>query len=187
MKSIWIPILVLLISSCKTEPVQLSELTLELKDGGQYNLMELSNYHATAITFLAPECPLSENYCLTINKMQESYKPNNIQFVSVIPGELYSAEEIDLFIRKYKLQTPLLLDTDKKLTNLLGATVTPEVFVIDSTFEVQYSGAIDNWAVELGQKREVITEFYLSDALNAIIGQYEPKISHTPAVGCFIE
>lgn len=55
------------------------------------------------------------------------------------------------------------------LAKYLKATTTPEVFVLNNKGEVVYSGAIDNWAIDLGEKRQVITEFYLKDALNALL------------------
>jgi hypothetical protein len=52
---------------------------------------------------------------------------------------------------------------------------------------VVYSGAIDNWAVDLGQKRQVITEFYVRDVLQALIHQQTIPYAKTQAIGCFLE
>jgi hypothetical protein len=59
--------------------------------------------------------------------------------------------------------------------------------VVDSHGKTLYRGAIDNWAVDLGQSRPVITENYLSDVLHSIAQGRDVPVRETKAVGCFIE
>jgi hypothetical protein len=79
------------------------------------------------------------------------------------------------------------MDAKAAFAKQLGATITPEVFVLGKSQETLYSGRIDNWAYELGRKRKVITEHNLLDALNAIDKKQKIKITKTKAVGCYIE
>ena len=46
---------------------------------------------------------------------------------------------------------------------------------------------MDNWLGELGRRRQVITEFYLKDAIESYLNEEEIKIKKTKAIGCFIE
>ena len=142
---------------------------------------------ATIIVFLAPQCPLSENYCLTLNELSAMYAAPGMPFYGCVSGTYFSDAEISRFLKDYQLQLPVLLDPQQDLTSLLGATVTPEVFVIDSSGAILYSGAIDNWAVDLGVKREVVTEFYLRDVLAAVQDERPVPYRQTKPVGCFIE
>lgn len=150
-------------------------------------LNDFTSYAATVVTFLGPECPLSENYTKTLNNLQKQFEPNKVRFVDVFSGTYYSEHAIDSFITLFDVQQPKYLDKDQTLTKKLQATITPECFIFDSNGKVVYSGAIDNWAVDLGQKRQVITEFYARDVLQALIEKKSIPYSKTQAVGCFIE
>lgn len=148
--------------------------------------ISFENYDATVITFLGPECPLSENYTKTINDLDSTFK-SNVHFINIFPGTFYSKEAIDSFMHTYNVMQNCLLDADFDLVRELHATITPESFVFDRNGKLVYSGAIDNWAVDLGQKRQVITEFYVRDVLNAMLQHKEIPYTKTTAVGCFIE
>ena len=73
------------------------------------------------------------------------------------------------------------------IAEIFKATITPEVFVVDSSNRVWYSGAIDNWSFDTGKKRQFATEHYLKDALKALRNGQKPAVSETKAVGCYIE
>lgn len=156
-------------------------------DGSDNELNDFDKYTATVLTFLAPECPLSENYTKTLNDLEQLNSDNNIRFINVFAGRYHSRESIDSFKIAYALTQNVIYDETFLLAQTLNATVTPEVFVINSKGKLVYSGAIDNWAVDLGQKRQVITEFYLRDVLTAMINQASIPYAKTTPVGCFIE
>ncbi len=156
-------------------------------DGSEKELIDFDKYTATVLTFLAPECPLSENYTKTINDLEQFNSNNNIRFINVFAGKYHSRAAIDSFKIVYGLTQNDIYDETFLLAQTLNATVTPEVFVINNKGELVYSGAIDNWAVDLGQKRQVITEFYLKDVLAAIVNHTAIPYSTTTAIGCFIE
>ncbi len=139
--------------------------------------------------FLSPQCPLSENYSKTINEINEEIDSDSapIQVYVIIPGRRYSRSEIESFATTFHIQPDMLLDPQLELTKFLHATITPETFLLNSDQQIIYSGAIDNWAVDLGQKRQVITEYYLKDAIDSILQHKEVVIKNTTAVGCFIE
>lgn len=147
----------------------------------------LRNHAATALFFLSPECPLCQNYSVTIDRIQKDFSEKNIAFYGVVSGEYYSNSDIKGFLIKYKLDLPVILDPELSLANHYEASITPEAFLIGKNGETMYQGAIDNWAISLGQKRQRITEHYFDNALSAyLIGEaINPK--KTEAVGCFIE
>ncbi len=178
---------VIALGGCRTPEKQLSSIALQNISGAPDGIKGMDAYTATVIIFLSPECPLSENYTKTLNDIQQQFSEKNMQFYAVFPGHLFGAEKIMHFITTYGVQQKILLDPANDLTRFLQATTTPEVFVLNTDSKVIYSGAIDNWAVDLGQKREVITAFYLIDALQAVLKNETPVVQKTKAVGCFIE
>lgn len=138
-----------------------------------------------AIVFLSPECPLSQNYCLVLNQLQKEYS-EHVEVVGVFPGKSYSHADYIAFSNKYKIQFLLLTDSAKKLVHQLHAQVTPEVFLLDEHHKILYSGALDNWVVDLGKKRASVTEHYLSDAILAHLKNKPIPVPNAKAIGCFI-
>lgn len=142
---------------------------------------------AHVYVFLSPECPLCENYSLTISQLRKQFPERQVRFFGVFSGTYYSRETIGTYLSTYKPAVEPLLDPDYAVKAHFRAKVTPEVFVVDDAGSVVYSGKIDNWAIALGKKRQVVTEFYLRDALRAHLAGQDPAIRRTEPVGCFIQ
>ena len=175
----------------KTSPIIHSEiLSLPLKsiDGKIISVKDLTAGHpANVFLFLSPDCPMCQSYTLTIKKLQEKFSGKGISFTGIFPSEEYSDEDIRAFRSDFSTDYPFYRDTDFKLTRALRARVTPEVFVLDSTALILYSGSIDNWAYATGKKRLEATEFFLNDALENIVSGKPVAQKSTTAYGCLIE
>lgn len=143
----------------------------------------LNNKQAAVFVFLAPDCPLSQNYTRTLNDVRSQFQNHGIEIYGVFLQE----SGVEDFVSTYKVGFPVVRDREFRLADYFGATATPEVFVIDSEGRRVYRGAIDNWAPELGAHRTVITEHYLIDALSSLVQHSDVRIKETKAVGCFIE
>lgn len=148
--------------------------------------LELAEDKLTIFCFLAPECPLSQNYVKPINELQNQFE-GKITLYNVFSGTVYAREEIEGFITEYDLTPTNIVDTAYFFAQHFGATITPEVYVIDHNENVIYSGKIDNWIASLGVKRQVVTEFYLRDAITQYLAHENIAISKTEAVGCVLE
>ncbi|MEO5571105.1 MAG: redoxin domain-containing protein [Bacteroidia bacterium] len=188
---ILIPYIFFLFISCNEKRTGTAENLFSFKlsttDNSQYDFSSLKNNKASVFIFLASDCPLSQNYTLTLNKLQEQFKKNSIVFYGIIAGTNFNKKEVDDFVNKYKINFPVLLDSGFNLAAYFKASKTPEVFVVNPEQKILYKGAIDNWAADLGVHRTVITEHYLEDALTNIIQNNDVRIKETKAVGCFIE
>ncbi len=146
----------------------------------------VANHKASVFIFLAPDCPLSQNYTLTLNNLHAQFR-NDAAFYGVVAGDGFKQSEIDGFVKTYKVSFPVLHDRDFRLTDFFGAVKTPEVFVVNRQAETLYKGAIDNWAADLGEYRTIITSNYLRDVLNGFLRDNDVPLKETHAVGCFIE
>ncbi len=155
--------------------------------GKQVSLDGLSRNHITVVCFVAPDCPLCQSYSLTLRQLNETYKGKNVTMLGIIAGTDYSDMEIINFKKKYNIPFALYKDPDFSVVKHFGASITPEVVVLDAKGKVVYQGRIDNWAYELGKKRKVITEHNLKDALESVLKGETVKVPRTKAVGCFIE
>lgn len=135
--------------------------------------------------FLSPECPLCKNYTPVLNQLEKQYD-HAVKFIGIVPGKTYTAATIQKFAKKYKTEFAILIDPAKKLTNYLHASVTPEVILLDSQYQLLYQGAIDNRMKSLGVKRWQATENYLSDAVSQYLQHTSVTIKRVKATGCLI-
>lgn len=133
------------------------------------------------IFFLGPDCPISQKYIPTIKGLYSEYK-ENFNFEFYYPSH-FSKREIREFTKGYDLPFTIMLDKQNQLSKKLGATKTPEVYLIRGEV-VLYSGAINNWFVSLGKSRLEPTEHYLSDALSSVSNGKAITINKTEAIGC---
>jgi len=139
------------------------------------------------LLFISPECPLCQNYSVTYSEIIQEFDTKNIGFYGVLSGNYFSRNQMSNFLKKYNLDLPIIVDPEFRLATYFEATVTPEVVLVNNLGDALYKGAIDNWAISLGQKRIKTTEFYLTNALNASIAGTAINPSYTKPVGCYIE
>ena len=141
----------------------------------------------TILIFMAVDCPVTQKYMNTIKMLASRYK-DRISVTGYFPAGLPRKTETS-FRSEYEIPEHIKLVDDKNhhITKKLGATITPEVFLLSDGGEVLYSGAIDNWFFELGRYRPEITENYLVDAIEAALTGKVAAITKTTAIGCFIQ
>jgi thiol-disulfide isomerase/thioredoxin len=146
----------------------------------------LTDNTAKVLVFLAPDCPLCKNYTKDLKAMQATYG-HELDFYGVVPGKFYTKHEVDSFLNYYDLNLEIIYDPYMNLTKEVNATITPEAYLIDENNQIIYQGLLDNWLGELGRRRQVITEYYLNDAIDSYLKGNDIKIKKTKAIGCFIE
>ncbi len=154
------------------------------------NIHQVKKNKINVFIFLDTECPISQRYTSSLLKIKNELDylyPKSIAFYTVFPTKGATSVEIHAFNDKFHFNYPSLLDSHHLFTNMLNATITPEVFVINQTGKLEYQGAIDNWYYQLGKARVKADSLYLKNAILAIFAKkkVEPKL--TKAVGCDIE
>lgn len=141
----------------------------------------------TVLLFIAPECPLCQNYAPALPALADTLADMNLPLTAVVSGTYYTMREAETFLSDHRLNIPLIRDTAFILARRYGAVITPEAVLTDSTGSAVYRGAIDNWAISLGRKRLRPTDFYLTDAARNYRAGKKIDPETTDAVGCFIE
>lgn len=175
--------------SIVASPAQVSLCSLELETLSRqpYSLAEVAQQERSVFYFLAPECPLCENYARTISQLRQDFPKAAVRFYGVFPGHTYSEAEITGYLARFQLPVQPLLDPDYRLTHFFEARVTPEVVLVDADGTVLYQGKIDNWIASLGKKRLQVSQHYLANALRQSLAGQPIVVPQTTAVGCFIE
>lgn len=180
-------ILIFAFSSCDKRRPKYTQVIGENFNSEPIKAINLNEEYLVFI-FMSPECPLSENYTKTIKDLSAQFAEKDIGFYFVFPGKFYPRPQIEVFIKRYQLpEQKIIYDPDYLFQKYFSATITPEVFLTDVTGTILYEGAIDNWAITLGNLRQVITEHYLADAIVSVLKNENIKTKKTRAVGCIIE
>ena len=153
------------------------------------NLSDFGSSKALVLIFTNTECPYSKLYEDRLINMANTFKDKNLEFVLVNPTPVSTSDNLyQLMSKRAKEKNypfPFLADSKASISNLFGATKTPEAFVLKSSngsFYLAYKGAID----DNPQVANDVTHFYLKDALNDIIANQSVKISEKRPSGCMI-
>lgn len=177
----------LLLLSVSLMTTSCSKSVVHLVRSAQPNKVDVSEPgKAMAIMFLDIDCPISQYAAKPFQTLNAQHS-ETIQFIGVIPGDYYSSEKIDSFMTAMKLDFILIPDTKNKLVKRLGATITPEVFLIDGAENVIYQGALDDKYKALGRARQEVSERYLERAISALVLGTPIELSKTDPIGCKIE
>lgn len=164
-------------------PRQIKSISLTTPDN-QPTALTLQK-QLTVVVFLSPDCPLCKNYAPVLNKLKEDFN-QQVNFVGVIPGTAYAKNEIAAYSDRYKISFELFVDKQKKLSQYLEASVTPEVLLLDQNGYTVYRGAIDDWVVNLGKKKLKAEHEYLRTAIQQYLYHQPVLVQITTPKGCYI-
>ncbi len=162
-------------------------ITLRDPDGHVVNPF-LASESSTAVVFLfaSVDCPVSNRYAPTVQRLHAEYAPKNVAFWLVYPNPTDTPDAVREHLKAYGYPVHALLDPRHELVKLAGAVVTPEAAVFDKVRALAYHGRIDDKYVSLGVERPAATKHDLADALAAVAAGRAPDESTAQAVGCFI-
>lgn len=138
----------------------------------------------TALVFYSSECPISNAYSPTLNRLIEEFPGTSLKLVGVCVDPDLSAADVAQHAKDFVLKFPVVHDKDVALATRVGATVTPEAFVIDDQSRVRYHGRIDDqFAARQKRNANPLTR-ELRDAIAAVLAGRVVAPAEVPAVGC---
>jgi len=142
---------------------------------------------ANVLIFTATDCPVSNGYAPEIQRVCAAYASRGVGCLLVYEDPGLGGEAARAHLAEYRYgTTSAVVDADGSLAAKVGATVTPEVAVVDRSGAVRYRGRIDNKYVAIGRARRTVTEHDLVDALDAVLAGTPVAVTDTEAVGCVI-
>lgn len=161
--------------------------TIHLSDvrGRVWELDDLKDAKVVVVAFLGVECPLAKFYSQRLRELDAEYADRGVKVIGVDANPQDSLSELAAYARRHQLEFPLLRDGAQQLASQLGATRTPEVFVLDLDRRVRYSGRIDD-QYGIGYVRQQPQSQELRDAIDALLTGRDVLVTHQSAVGCLI-
>ena len=165
---------------------ELPRLNFTTLSGDTYTLDSLTRNGPVVAVFLATGCPVAQRYTMRLKRLHTEFTGNDKQhttFVGIYANEEDTVDDVKAYIQKAEYTFPIVKDTTGYLAELLGATMTPQAMVIDTSGTLRYRGPIDDNRYETRIKHN-----YLRDALLAThTGDALPlQAQETPAFGCTI-
>lgn len=148
----------------------------------------LANAQYTVYVFLGESCPICQYHTLTLNTLSAEYANKGVTVIGLFPNPDSDSATIDSFRREYQLTFELRKDVDRQYMGRFGATITPQVFVVDETTGViHYKGRIDDKYTTLGKRKTSPVVPDLKNALDALLANKPIPVAETIAVGCYID
>jgi thiol-disulfide isomerase/thioredoxin len=154
-------------------------------DGRAVNPFQRAAGKIVVLVFIRTDCPVSNRYAPSIQKMSAQFD-KNAEFFLVYPIGSETAEEIRKHLKEYGYKLTALRDPERALVRAGNVTVTPESAVFSANGQLLYHGRIDDWYTEFGRSRPAPTTHELSSAVEAAILGKPSTEAPAPAVGCFL-
>ena len=139
------------------------------------------------IVFVTRDCPISNGYAPAIQRLCRDYGPRGLRCTLVYEDGALGVDAVRDHLREYGYGGfATMVDGDGRLAARVGATVTPEAAVIDTSGTVRYRGRIDNFYAALGKPRHRATSHDLREAIDAVLAGRAVTRPRTTALGCYI-
>jgi peroxiredoxin len=161
---------------------KVSDFTLEDYNGTKHSLADFKSSKAIVLMFIATQCPVSNAYNGRMVELQKDYSEKGVAFIGINSNKQESAEEVKNHATEHGFVFPVLKDWKNVIADKLGAAHTPEIYVLNSDFEILYHGRIDD-----SQRENKVTSKDLRNALDRILAGKAVEVTETKAFGCSIK
>ena len=163
------------------------DLMLKETGGKEQKLSErLAGSQGMIVAFFGATCPISGKLAPELVRLEKDTEAMQLRMLLVCPVSAESAEDIQAFISKHGLKSPVIHDTESQLSGILAATTTTEVFLLDTVRTLIYRGAIND-QYGLGYAKDKPNKTYLRDAIASLQLGQSPAIAATTAPGCALD
>ena len=117
-------------------------IAVERLDGPPLQISNYAEHGATVVLFLSTRSEKTNAAAAVIRQLNTMNRRRRMMFVGVFPNPAESADEVRAFCQGNGFVFPCYRDPQHKATSQLGATVTPEAFVISKDARLCYRGRI---------------------------------------------
>ncbi len=166
---------------------KMADFTLpEAGTGNPHALYENAGKKAVAVIFIATRCPYSNAFNHVMADLAREYAGKGVLVLGVNANKTEPASEVAEHAREKNLGFTVLKDEGNVLADRLGASVTPEVFLLDSTWTLRYHGALGNSANPTTNPDQA-NDAEVRPALDAVLAGQPVAQPETKAFGCTIK
>jgi len=168
-------------------PIPMPDYQMKDISGDFISLGKLKKEKGLLVIFSCNTCPYVKLSASRIKEYSDFCLTNGIGCILVNSNEAQrteedSFEEMVKYYMSQKLKCCYAVDEKSQLADAFGARTTPQCFLFD-TKGLVYKGAIDDNVKDPA----AVKEFFLRDALNAVIKGQKPAKQETKSIGCTIK
>ncbi len=162
--------------------------TLPGVDGEAYSLSNYQDKATVAVVFTCNHCPYARAWEDRIVSIQNDYADRGVQVLAINANDAEKYpddgfQQMQQRAEEKSFSFPYLHDESQEVAAAYGAERTPEVFLFDRDRKLAYHGAVDDNYDDPND----VHNYYLREAVEAVLSEEEPSISHTSPVGCTIK
>jgi peroxiredoxin len=117
-----------------------------------------------------------------MEKLAEDYKTKGITVIGINSNAPESADDVKNHAAQNNLKFTILKDPGNKIADRLGASKTPEAYLLDANNKLLYHGRIDNSKEAAG-----VNSSELRDAIEATLAGKPVEKTSAMAFGCTIK
>ena len=158
------------------------DFEMEATDGETYRLSEYEG-EIVVLDFCSHLCPWSEGVDVHMPAVYEEYSEQGVVFLGIDSHYDVDLDEIRDYVEEAGKPYPVLKDENHAYADLVGARITPEIFVINEEGYLVYQGAFDN---RIRPTTEGAAN-YLRNTLDALLAGDPVPRERVSAWGCTIK
>jgi peroxiredoxin len=161
---------------------KVSNVSLMKLSGEPASLYDFGGPHGTLVIFVATRCPVSNDYNQRMAELEREYTARGFGVIGVNANRNEPADEVAHHASEKGLGFTILKDPENRVADYLGASVTPEAYVFDTSWTLRYHGRIDD-----SRNASRISTRDLRAALDAVEAGKPVAVAETKAFGCTIK
>jgi mono/diheme cytochrome c family protein len=151
-----------------------------------YRLHSMKDAKAIVLITYNDGCPIVRNNVAAYSALKKAYADKGVEFMMLDSAVQDTREGVKKEMAEYKLDIPVLFDTNQLVGEQLGVTRTAEVIVINpKNWKIVYRGPVDDRVTYERQKAQA-SEHYASDALDQLLADQPVTVASRQAEGCLI-
>ncbi len=162
-----------------------ANFTLRDFHGNSHSLEQYAEKKAVVLVFLGAECPLAKLYAPRLATIAREYAERGVLVVGVDANMHDTPTKLTNFVNANQLEFPLLKDAGNVLADAVGATRTPEVFLLDQKRVVRYHGRVDDQYGVSGQRSKPMRRD-LAEAIDELLAGKPVSQPTSDFSGCLI-
>ena len=138
---------------------------------------EVAQHKVVVVLFLSTVCPYANYFAAHMRELSESYGKRGVSFVGVNSNNWESRDEIAEHAKERGFAFPILKDEGHAFADKVGASRTPEAFLVDASGRLRYRGWVKS-------KQEAPD---LQRAIDAVLEGRAVRRPVTKAFGCAVD
>jgi peroxiredoxin len=165
---------------------KMEDFTLPDINGKLHRLYEFQGKQAVAVIFIATRCPYSNAFNHVMASLAHDYESRGVAVIGINANKTEPVSEVAEHARTHGLDFLILKDEGNQIADRLGASVTPEVFLLDSTWTLRYHGALGN-SHQPSINPDKTNGDEVRPALDNVLAGKPADVAETKAFGCTIK